>query len=252
MDKMPKNLLAALDLEPRDMKVYTTLLEYEQLSIRKIAEYTHLNRGVTYNSLKKLVDLGLVKAQTQAKQLRYYAEHPQRLQDLATNKERELDYVKQDLDKLIPVLASKQKSFQQKASVGVYEGMDGISALLRDILNTMRKVPEKDRLIFVYASQSVRQQLYKFFDDYTTRRERYGIFAHVIAVGSGGGESEFSERKYLNAEHGDPTSYTVLYSNKMSVMSISKMNEPYGILIEDEGVVTMQKNAFSILWNSIK
>ncbi len=248
-DIISPSTLQFLGLEPRDFSVYYALLQYEQLSVRKIAKQTNLNRGVVYNSLIKLQDMGLVKAQPTNKQLRYTAEDPSFLMRLASQKENELTYAKSDVKNTIPLLKGIKSTALGKASIGVYEGYDGITALLRDVLNTMRK--EEEKLIRVYASQSIRQELYRFFEDYTKRRVRYGIYAHVIAVGEGGGESEFSERKYVKETVLDPTSYTVIYANKIAIFSISKTKEPYGVLLEDEGVVNMHKMAFQILWEKL-
>jgi hypothetical protein len=157
--------------------------------------------------------------------------------------------VKKEVELAMPALNGIKKSALDKAKISIFESYDGITALLRDILNTMRK--EDDKLIYVFASQSIRQELYRFFEDYTTRRVRYGIFAHVIAVGTGGGESEFSERKYLQNNSADPTSYTVIYGDKLAIFSIANNTEPYGVLIEDEGVVNMHKLAFDLIWQNI-
>ena len=63
MPKLPTlsdETLELLGLKPKDMTVYTHLLKLGTAPLRRIAEVTNLNRGTTYDALKRLIDVGLV------------------------------------------------------------------------------------------------------------------------------------------------------------------------------------------------
>ena len=66
-------------------------------------------------------------------------------------------------------------------------------------------------------------------------------FAHEPAAAA--------ERKWLaNPPTERISSYTLIYGNKMAVISISKDDTPYGVVIEDAGVANMQRLLFDQLW----
>jgi sugar-specific transcriptional regulator TrmB len=54
----PYSLLLRVGLTDQEAKTYLALLELEAVSIRKVADQTGINRGTTYEAIKKLVNAG--------------------------------------------------------------------------------------------------------------------------------------------------------------------------------------------------
>ena len=71
-----KSFLNNAGLDEKETLIYLSLLQTGPTAIRKIAEITEINRGTTYEVLKKLKTLGLVTYFHQGKHQHFAAEDP--------------------------------------------------------------------------------------------------------------------------------------------------------------------------------
>ena len=58
------------------------------------------------------------------------------------------------------------------------------------------------------------------------------------------------ERRWLTQKKKSPT-YVHIYGQKMSFISADKYGRLFGVIIEDEGIVSTQKTIFDLLWESL-
>jgi HTH-type transcriptional regulator, sugar sensing transcriptional regulator len=240
-------LLRSLDVSNNEAETYLALLQNNSTSIRKIAAITGINRGTTYEALKKLLAIGLVSVKQNGKREQYTAESPEKLYDIIRDKRRDLLDASTMAKRLIPQLLSHTASTSGQPLVRYYEGDEGIAIILKDVLGTCSLL--EDRLYYAYSSGPIRQFLYRHFPQFTERRIASEIRVKVIAVGEGGEIAEKSERKWLsNPPEGSVSSYTLIYGNKQAMISIAKDDTPYGVVIEDAGATSMQRLLFEQLW----
>jgi HTH-type transcriptional regulator, sugar sensing transcriptional regulator len=243
-------LLLRLGLSQQEAATYLALLEMESVSIRKIAERTGINRGTTYDSIKKLVTKGLVSVRRSGQREYYFAESPERIYDIIRDKRKDLWQTQQISTKVVPGLLAKKARPQGRPLVRYYEDHDGVAAILQDVLQTCRSLEHPQ--YYVYSSKSLRQYLYRKFPTFTARRIAEGIKVKVVAVGEGGEIAEASERKWLpEPAESDVASYTLIYGNKVAVIAITSDFTPYGVVIEDTGAAAMQRLLFDQLWSSL-
>jgi hypothetical protein len=74
----------------------------------------------------------------------------------------------------------------------------------------------------------------------------------VIAIGEGSDTEGLSARKWLpDSEESELSSYTIIYADKVANISISSDFTPYGVVIEDAGVASMQRLLFKRLWDTL-
>jgi HTH-type transcriptional regulator, sugar sensing transcriptional regulator len=245
------SLLVELDIPHNEARTYTALLALESASIRKVAAATGINRGTTYDALKSLVTIGLVSVKSdKGKRERYTAESPERIYDIIRDKRRDLLDASNSAKSIVPHLLANQASPAGKPLVRYYEGDEGVAAILKDVLQTCRNLRQPG--YYGYSSAPVRQFLYRKFPQFTERRIAEGIQVKVIAVGEGGEEAAKSQRKWLpDAPASGISSYTIIYGNKVAIISIAKNNTPNGVVIEDAGGATMQRLLFEQLWNTL-
>jgi sugar-specific transcriptional regulator TrmB len=244
-----QTLLSKVGLGELEALTYAALLELDSVSIRKVAEHTGVNRGTTYDAIKRLVETGLVSVRRSGRRDYYSAETPEKIYDLIRDKRKDLLRAQREADELLPRLVSHSQQAQGRPLVKYYEDDAGIVTILRDVLQTcgQLKVPQ----YCVYSSLPLRQYLYRKFPEFTERRIEEGIAVKVIAIGEGGEPAAIAERKWLNETSEASSSYTIIYGNKVAHISIANDTTPYGVIIEDEGTAAMQRLLFDQLWSRL-
>jgi len=239
-------LLSGLGVPQTEAMTYAALLKTEVHSIRKIAAYTGINRGTTYEALKRLTVLGLASVRRQGNREHYTAESPEKILDIIRDKRRDLIDLAATAKTVIPELLARNTATAGGPLVRYYQDDEGIVAILRDVLQTCRDLPQREYV--AYSSAPIRQYLYRKFPQFTKRRIEESIRVKVIALGEGGEIAEYSERRWLTTpENMSASSYTIIYGNKIATISTTK-DTPYGVIIEDNGAASMQRFLFMQLW----
>jgi sugar-specific transcriptional regulator TrmB len=243
-------LLEQLGLNQAEAATYQALLSLEAVSIRKVADRSGINRGTTYEAIKKLLTYGLVSVRHSGKREYYSAESPEKIYEIIREKRKDLWETLQAAQKVVPELLAKNVRPEGRPLVRYYEDDEGIVTILKDVLQTcgQLKTPE----YYAYSSRPLRQYLYRKFPQFTERRVAEGISVKVIAIGEGGDPASVSERKWLGEpEKGGISSYVIIYGNKVASISISKDFTPYGVVTEDSGTASMQRLLFEQLWQHL-
>jgi sugar-specific transcriptional regulator TrmB len=105
MEEIEK-ILEQIGLNQKEAKVYLTLLELGPTAIRNIADKANINRGTTYESLKKLQKIGLVSYFHQGKKQHFVSEDPSVLNNLLSRKKLELKEAEANLPKALSSLSA--------------------------------------------------------------------------------------------------------------------------------------------------
>ena len=242
-----QKLLKELGFPDTDAETYWALLNLETVSVRKVAQQSGINRGTTYEAIKRLIAAGLVNTRRNGQREYFTAESPEKIYNLIRDRRKDLWQTQQKAQDLIPELLAKKARPQGRPLVRYYEDDEGVVAILKDVLQTCVQldVPE----YCVYSSRPLRQYIYRKFPEFTERRIREGIAVKVIAVGEGGEQAMASERKWLpEPSEVAISSYTIIYGDKVASISISNDTTPYGVVVEDAGAAAMQRLLFERLW----
>ncbi len=248
MPKLPKlsdETLELLGLKPKDMTVYTHLLKLGTAPLRRIAQETNLNRGTTYDALKRLIDVGLV-SHMDAKTHRYFtAEDPQKLSGLAVRREVAIQEAQLRLKDVVPQFQELLGSSSHRPSVRYYEGESGVRDILTDVLKT--SVHAKDKLFRIYSSEGIRDLIAHAWPGFIKLRVRKGIRVKTISIGAGGRIHGLDERKWLTQTNKAP-SYIFIYPGKTAFVSLDERRQLFGVIIEDEAIAATQEMIFDALW----
>ena len=243
---MNLNTLQQLGMSEREISLYLALFQLGPSSIRDIASHTGINRGTTYESLKQMAARGIISYAPKGKRRVFRAEDPDKLLLLAEEKkaalENTIDSLKTDI---IPGLHHMKPDFSA-GNVRFYEGDDGIELVLKDILATVSQQPDKAYCVF--STKSIRHHLYRPFPNYTLQRVRKKISVRVIALGEGGEDAEYSERKWLKTDGRIDASYIAIYPPKVAMISLASENYPVATVLESPEVANAQQVVFEALW----
>lgn len=246
-----ENLLQ-FGMDEKEISVYLSLISLGPSPVRVIAKEAKVNRGTTYDILKKLVNLGLVsyykQYEREDKRQYFVAEPPQKLLDAIENKKQSLETLKLHLDKSLPELESLYEKAGAKPVVKYYEGNTGIRTILQDVIQTVKE--QKEKVYFVYSSADIRKILYKAYPNYNEDRLKNQIAVKAIALGRGGELAGLDERKWLSTKESTP-SYVLIYAGKLAMVSVDASGHPVGVIVESSGLYDTQKMVFEKLWEAL-
>lgn len=247
--KLSEKTLDAIGLRKKDLSVYVCLIKLGTAPLRKIADTCGLNRGTTYDTLKRLMDLGLVSF-VDAKTHRFFtAEDPKKLTGVATRREVAVQEARLELHELIPQLQELLGWSKHRPSVRYYEGDVGVRDILEDVLKTYAHA--LDKMYRVYSSAGIRDLILHAWPAFTKTRIQKKIRVKAIAIGEGGRTSGFDERRWLSHEQQSPT-YIFIYQDKTAYISVDGNRQLFGVVIEDEGVALTQTMIFDSLWTHLE
>ncbi|OHA23216.1 MAG: hypothetical protein A3G52_04845 [Candidatus Taylorbacteria bacterium RIFCSPLOWO2_12_FULL_43_20] len=243
--------LNRLGLTDKEATLYMTLLETGPTAIRKIAEKADINRGTTYDLLKKLQQMGLVSYYHHGKHQHFLAEDPKVLNKLCSRRKMEINEVENTLKSVIPKLFSNSTIASNRPVIKFYENFSGVRTILEDVLDSVEKI--KDKEYAAYSSSTIRPYLYhkESYPEFTKERIKRKIFVRTIALGSGGRLQGMDERKWLMRKKGAPT-YTLIYKSKVAMISIGDNDIPHGLIIEDAGIYKTERLIFDSIWKSLR
>ncbi len=176
----------------------------------------------------------------------FQAEDPDQLLRLAERKQQALSQAMEQLrNEVIPELKQSRAVFSP-GNVRFYEGDDGVELVLRDILNSTEADPERGYAVI--STKTLREHLYRPFPNFTRQRESRGIRVRVIAVGEGGDEAEYAERKWLPSSDTADASYIAIYPPKVAMITLADENYPVVVIIDSAAIASTQQILFDTLW----
>lgn len=248
---MNKTILKKLDLNDKEINIYLKLLESGTMSVRALAELTKINRGTTYDILKKLISIGLVSYYSNETKQRFIAEDASKLLKIVTEKEKEIVETRNAVTDLLPELKSLQEKNGYMPTSKLYEGKKGINAILEDVLEAMSKEKINEREYYIYSAKNASNDIYEAYPTFTKKRIKKNIKVKAISLAKGGGLSGLDERRWLGANDESAT-FIILYRGKSAYISRDARKKPVGVIIENEMIYETQKNIFLKLWNYLK
>ncbi|OGF23628.1 hypothetical protein A3H66_01500 [Candidatus Falkowbacteria bacterium RIFCSPLOWO2_02_FULL_45_21] len=258
---MDLTIFKKLGLSDKETAVYLSLLEHGAVSVRELARAANLNRGTTYDILKKLQAEGLVSFFHKNTRQHFVAEDPEKILKLLSGREEELKKAAGEIKELIPELKSLQEKGGDQPVTKFYEGKSGVKFILDDILCSLKAANRRE--YYVYSAAGVRQDVYEAYPDFNKKRIKRKIKANTISLSVGGGTYGLDERKWLKtfsagsagsrqagSEKVDMT-YILIYADKCAFISRDSRNNPVGVIIENKMIYETQRTLFREMWKLI-
>jgi sugar-specific transcriptional regulator TrmB len=246
---MDITILKKLGLNDKEITVYLKLLEYGAISVRSLAELAGLNRGTTYDILKKLQESGLVSFYHQDTKQKFVAEEPAKLLKLLEQQEDAVREAKVGLEALIPELKSLQDTGGDKPVIKLYEGKAGVRFILEDVLSSVSKEDVKE--YYVYSATYSSEDIASAYPDFTKDRIKKNIKVKAISLAEGGKTHGLDERRWLGTRDESAT-FVLIYADKCAFLSRDAKGAPVGVIIENQMIFTTQKIIFRELWQKLK
>ena len=164
--------LKEIGLSENEAKVYISLLELGPSTTGPIIKKSGLYRVIVYDTLEKLLQLGLVNYSIKKNRKQFEAEHPKQIMELLKNKEILAKSVVENLSNL-----KKEKPLEHGAFI--YEGWKGIRAAQENYFKEM-KLGAGGEYLMVGASRELHKKLDAFFNYFHERRSKMNIPAKLL------------------------------------------------------------------------
>lgn len=229
--------------------VFQALLKEKESRAGKLAKFLPLKRGLIYKSLDDLVALGLAEKQEKPGEVALYrSKHPTALQGIIDTKERSIRDAKQAVEGLLPALVSDFNLHSSRPGVLVYEGEEGIEAVLDDSLRAKE-------IIYSYVDvEAVEKNISEINARYMKKREKLDIYKKLLVPDTPFIRDLYSKEKSLVTEVRAipesiiPFEVTMqIYDGKVSYLTLAN-DRKLGVIIEDPHIYQMHKYLFEMLY----
>ncbi len=237
---METEALEGLGLTKNEAAVYLTLLDLGKSHISQISEKTRMHRRTIYDCLERLKDRGLVSFVMEGQTRFFTAVNPQKLMDIAKEKEARIE------DVLPNLLEMAQKS-KTKTEVSVHKGKEGLKNIMQDII----KSKTKDWYSLTSSGKGI-EILPFYVPQFHEKRIKAGIVLKIMFGKSNQAKKrakelkklKSTEVKYVDTKYVIPISLWI-YNNKVAFML---WESETAILIENKETADTFKDYFKVLW----
>jgi len=234
--------LIDIGLSPNEAKIYLSLLSIGISTVTSISDDSKLHRANVYDSLKKLIDKGLVSHIKRDNSTYYEATNPQSLLRLIKEKENKIIGI-------LPQLLLSKKLATSKGEANVYEGISALMNMLYELLNY-------DEEILVYGIPRNAPELMntKIPHFHVERLKRKISMKHIYNHDAGDrikilNEMPLTFAKYLPEKFESQVSTNVCGEEVIIVL----WSKPViSVRIKSKLIADSYKKYFSLLWKAAK
>ncbi|MBI5148827.1 hypothetical protein HZA33_04050 [Candidatus Pacearchaeota archaeon] len=239
MDKETiKGALHDAGLSDNEIKIYLALLRVGKSKAGRIAKEAQIDRTSAYDSLKRLLEKGLISYVIEANRKWFQAVNPQRILEF-------LDEKKEKIENILPDLRSIYKKPEEKHNVTLFFGKKGVKSILQDILRNAR-----ENLVLDSSGQFFEKLPY-YAPVYVKELEKRKIkVRHIVRKGRDLHPSKTTEIRIFPGILKETTITTNIYAGKIALIIWSEPME--GIIIENKEAYESYKDYFEILWKNAK
>src|SRR3989338_5415985 len=230
--------LKNIGLGDGETKIYLGLLKLGSCTVAKITKEVKIHRTNVYDFLEKLIAKGLVNYVIIGGVKHYKATHPNKLFDFVKEKENIVTTI-------LPDLAKLSAFTKDQLGVEVYEGVEGVKTLLKDILREA-----KDHVIFGIDETMFQKKLGPFMDWYFKEEKKKGFKERILTRDDAPFVYHYETAiyRYLPKESFNPTP-TYVWGDNVGIL----IWVPFTVIrIKNAALADSYAKYFEILWKQAK
>ncbi|MFO0704931.1 MAG: helix-turn-helix domain-containing protein [Candidatus Andersenbacteria bacterium] len=236
-------LLQALGFTESESAVYLASLELGPSPVQAIAKKAKVSRVTTYAVIQKLSRGGLMSSVTKGKKQYFAAESPERL----------TTYVHGNIDSMQATLRDLQGSLDElkllqagdRPTVKYFEGVQGIRALMEDLLTTpteqIYEIANRNEILKALPANA----LNKFRSELDKRKIKF----MAVYVSDSFVPRKYAEVKIIPPAKDSFTGGIIVFGTKIALTTYTKKIE--GIVIDSPELAATFVAVFLRVWRSI-
>lgn len=234
--------LTELGLSENEARVYLALVELGPSTTGPIIKRSGLYRVIVYDTLEKLIEVGLASYVVRRNRKLFSGEPPSRLLEMA---EEKVSTAK----KLSDTLAKKYIEKPLDKGAYVYEGWQGIKSAQQRYYELMED-GEPSEYRMMGASAQLHQRLDNFFNEFHEKRSSMKIPARLLFNESNRTFGALKECytpvriRYLPIV---TPSWVSMYGD-MLLIGLAEPEEPTAFVVKNRGIVASYETYFDTMW----
>lgn len=237
---MPARPLETLGLSPNEATCYEALVRHGSSSANELARATGIHRVSVYDALRGLTTKGLVSQMMKTNRMLFEAASPQRLLEVAEEKEEELHTAQDAIQPLLSAFAAAK----ERQEIHTFKGTAGIKTILWDMLRT------RNEILDFGAEYRIKEFLPHDYPHWERERVRRRIPMRIVANRKiKPVRLPLTKIRYV-PERFHSTVSTYIYGNKVALTLWTHL--PLGVLIEHSEAAISYRNYFSYLWSKAR
>jgi hypothetical protein len=239
--------------------IYVAVLELGGASPSRIAEYSGLKRGITYNILATLSVRGLINEIEKEKKLFCQIDRPEKIFRYAKNRAEQASDDLEIIKEVIPEIDGLFGILKNRPRVKYYEGVDGLHSVYADMLNIDKPY---EMLLFSKADEFGTFLPKEFILDIMKKKIEHGITTRALFPNTKE-NINFNETyyknipdkflpkcKYIDADKFPLIGEIVIYGDsKIAITNLAK-GQLMAVIMEDPALHNMMRTIFELSWNS--
>jgi sugar-specific transcriptional regulator TrmB len=245
MENKLLNTLTNIGLSDKEARVYMATMALGPSKVQAIAKAAEVKRTTVYVILEALKSKGLIRVELSGWKTLYVAESPDKLESL-------VEQMRHQVKKTLPEFSALYNLHSSGAFISYYEGLEAVKNVYEGLLRDIK--PHEDYLVIGDLSQWLEQDE-DFFLDFTKRRGKLNINIRILMQESPlAHEHKRLERNFNETVKIMPPEYK-LTTNMVIIphrVVINQLTPPLlAMVIENEGIVKMNRELFEMIWKSI-
>jgi len=245
--------LKKIGLSDKEAKIYLTSLSRGPETAPNLAKVANIVRPTAYVIIASLIKKGLMSSYDQEKTTYFLAEAPEHLLTLIRMQKNEIDEKEREISRLIPELTKLANPKGEKPRVRVFEGKQGLKAVIENILKSKTKqiysfVPA-DQLFALFPPKEHAESM-------ANPRVQKKIKAKIIYTSKKGriypakDQANLREALYIDEKKFPFNCGIDVYDGNVAFYSYR--GKIMGVLIENEDMAKTMKTIFEIIWASAR
>ncbi len=241
---MDEGVLEELGLSKGETRIYLVLLGIGSTTATAIITKSGFHKGTTYAILERLIEKGLVSYITKGKKKYFKAMDPNRLLDIAKEKE---EHIKNILPELLNL---EKKAKKEQPETEIYMGKKAYKNLIEEQIGSKElysigmttkawKILKYTMPLLVKKAIKVNLKFNIIADEET--KSMFSKFSKWPNV----------RIKYLPKGYSSPSA-TMIWKNKISISVLEDKNQPFVAIIKSKKVNDAYKKYFNLLWKIAK
>lgn len=241
-------LLKSLGFTDSEAKIYLISLEMGPSSVQDIARKAKVSRVTTYAVIESLAERGLMSTIQKGKKTNYLAESPERLISFVQSRMKEMESTLKEVEAGISDLRLIQRG--EKPVVKIYEGPEGIKAILDDITSS---IEDKKNVIMEIGNVDSIKNIFPGMEALKPWRSELAR-RNIPSRGMFITKEEYTPRpganvKILPKDKFNFTGDITIYKNKVALYTFK--GKLVSVLIESEEIAETLRQLYEMAWDGL-